>query len=82
MQREQFHELLARAAGICGRRELLVFGSQAVHALTSSPPAEVLVSVECDIWLRDEPESDGGEENEPHHEADDPADSRLPQNVE
>jgi hypothetical protein len=56
MQREQFHEVLTIAARICARRELIVFGSQSVHALTESPPAEVLVSVECDLWLSDEPE--------------------------
>lgn len=55
MQREQFHEVLRRAANICSRNELIVFGSQAVHALTNSPPTEVLLSVECDIWLQDEP---------------------------
>ena len=56
MQREQFHELLTRAADVCARRELVIFGSQSVHAVTAFPPVEVLVSVECDIWLRDEPE--------------------------
>jgi len=56
MQPEQFQELVSRAAVACARRELVVFGSQAIHALTASPPAEVLVSVECDIWLREEPE--------------------------
>jgi hypothetical protein len=56
MQREQFHDLLTRAAGVCERRELIIFGSQTVHALTGAPPAEVLLSVECDIWLYEEPE--------------------------
>ena len=56
MQREQFHELLARAAKVCGRQEFVLFGSQTVHALTSTPPVEVLVSVECDFWFQDEPQ--------------------------
>lgn len=56
MQREQFALLVTRAAAVAARAELIIFGSQSVHALTDSPPAEVLVSVECDIWLRDEPE--------------------------
>jgi hypothetical protein len=56
MQREKFQYLIGRAAEVCARRELVVFGSQAVHAITESPPMEVLVSEECDIWLRDEPE--------------------------
>ena len=57
MQREQFNFLLSRVAEVCQRRELVVFGSQTVHALTDSPPVEVLISAECDIWLRDEPET-------------------------
>ena len=57
MQREQFHELLTRAAEVCAWRTLVVFGSQSVHAITDAPPAEVLVSVECDFWFRDEPEA-------------------------
>src|ERR1051325_8702960 len=56
MQRDQFHALLKRVAAVCNRREVIVFGSQSVHALTTSPPAEVLISVECDIWLRDQPD--------------------------
>jgi len=54
MQREQFQQLLTRAAAACACRELVVFGSQAIHALTASPPAEVLVSVECAIWLSED----------------------------
>ena len=56
MQREQFHDLLRRVADVCARHELVIFGSQSVHAVTASAPTEVLISVECDIWLRDEPE--------------------------
>jgi hypothetical protein len=57
MQREQFESLLKRAAQLLSRDEWIVFGSQAAHAATSSPPAEVLISVECDIWLPDDPET-------------------------
>lgn len=56
MQREQFHQLLTRAADICSGRELVVLGSQSVHALTVSPPVEVLVSVECALCLRAAPD--------------------------
>jgi len=56
MQREQFHDLLNRAALITSRTELIIFGSQAVHAVTNTPPVEVLVSVECDFWIADDPE--------------------------
>lgn len=57
MQRVQLHEILKRAAEVCPGNLPVVFGSQAVHALTTSPPAEVLLSAECDLWLRDEPEA-------------------------
>jgi len=55
VQRQQFAELVARAAVVLARSEWIIFGSQAVHAVTDFPPAEVLVSAECDVWLRDEP---------------------------
>ena len=55
MQRAQFEELVVRAAAVAARREMIIFGSQSVHAVTDHPPAEVLVSAECDVWLRDEP---------------------------
>ena len=56
MQREQFQLLVTRAAEVCARHELIVFGSQALHAITENPPLEVIISEECDIWLQDEPE--------------------------
>ena len=56
MQLEQLRELVRRAAATCARREFVMFGSQAIHAVASSPPPEVLVSAECHLWLRDEPE--------------------------
>lgn len=55
MQRDQFQELLTRAAALCSPHELIIFGSQAIHALTASPPAEVIISVECDLWFPDNP---------------------------
>ena len=55
VQRAQFEELVVRAASVASRQEIIIFGSQSVHAVTDHPPAEVLVSAECDVWLRDEP---------------------------
>jgi len=57
MQREQLHRLLDRAAAICAKHDLVILGSQAVHALTDAPPPEVLVSVECDLWLGQDPDA-------------------------
>ncbi|HEX8791466.1 MAG TPA: DUF6036 family nucleotidyltransferase [Polyangiaceae bacterium] len=51
MRREQLQELLREAGRVAGRDELVVIGSQAVHALTGTAPAEVVVSRECDLWL-------------------------------
>lgn len=53
MQREQFNDVLARAAAICNSQPLIIFDSQSVHATTTTPPSEVLLSVECDVWTRD-----------------------------
>ena len=45
-----------RAAGaLAERKTFILFGSQTVHALTDNPPAEVLMSRECDVWLDEEP---------------------------
>lgn len=51
MRREQLQELLREAGRIAGRDELVVIGSQAVHAVTGTAPAEVVVSRECDLLL-------------------------------
>lgn len=55
MRKPQLEEVI-RAAGVLARRKtFILFGSQAVHALTEDPPAEVLMSRECDVWLDEEP---------------------------
>jgi hypothetical protein len=51
MRREQLQELLREAGRVIGRHELVVVGSQAVHAVTGTAPAEVVVSRECDLLL-------------------------------
>lgn len=51
MRREQLLELLREAGRVVGRDELVVIGSQAVHAVTGTAPAEVVVSRECDLLL-------------------------------
>ena len=54
MKREQFEELVQSVGRAAGRTELVVIGSQAVHAVTDAAPAEVLVSLECDLLLDEE----------------------------
>lgn len=58
-------ELLIRAAGRVARdREFLLLGSQAVHAYCRRPPAEVLVSQECDLYPKNFPQAGSLLENE------------------
>jgi hypothetical protein len=57
MQREQLDELLAQAASLGAQSGWAILGSQAVHAVSAAPPAEVLISVECDLWLGEDAEA-------------------------
>lgn len=53
-------ELAIRAAGRVARDvEFLLVGSQAVHAHCRRPPAEVLLSQECDLYPCNRPEAAG-----------------------
>jgi hypothetical protein len=49
MKRAQVEELLREAGRLSASAEFVVIGSQAVHAVTDAAPAEVLVSLECDV---------------------------------
>ena len=50
-------ELTLRAAGRVARDvEFFLIGSQAVHAYCRRPPAEVLLSQECDLYPKNHPE--------------------------
>lgn len=51
MKRDLLLELLVEVARIAGDRELVMIGSQVVHAVTGEAPAEVLMSRECDLLL-------------------------------
>src|SRR5437867_104598 len=55
MRRSQLEEIMRAASAVVARKEFILFGSQSVHAITDGPPVDVLVSRECDVWLRDEP---------------------------
>src|SRR5260221_3710331 len=51
-------EITLRAAGKIAREvEFFLIGSQAVHAHCRRPPAEVLLSQECDIYPKNRPET-------------------------
>lgn len=51
MKRSQLEALLRELACVLGKREVTMIGSQCVHAATDTPPAEVLMSRECDILV-------------------------------
>jgi hypothetical protein len=54
------HELktaLTAAARVAREREFFIIGSQAVHAHCKRPPAEVLLSQECDLYPRTHPQA-------------------------
>jgi hypothetical protein len=55
VRKEQLEEILRAASALAGRKEFVLFGSQTVHAITTAPPVEVLMSRECDVWLNEEP---------------------------
>lgn len=54
------HELktaLKAAARVAGEREFYLIGSQALHAHCKRLPAEVLLSQECDLYPRTQPQT-------------------------
>jgi hypothetical protein len=50
MRREQLEHVLRAAAGITGRREFVVVGSQAVLGQFPEAPADLLASMEADVF--------------------------------
>jgi len=52
MQRTQLEIALRAAADALSETEFVLAGSQSVHAHTDSPPVEVLMSEECDVWVK------------------------------
>jgi hypothetical protein len=54
MKRTLLDELLRDVERITGERDLVMIGSQAIHAVVVDVPAEVVISRECDLILDDE----------------------------
>lgn len=54
MRRSQLDDLLGRLALLVEHDEVTMIGSQCVHAITENPPAEVLLSQECDLLFDSE----------------------------
>jgi hypothetical protein len=59
MQRPQLEHIIRAAAGITGAPEFVIIGSQAVLGQFPDAPAELLVSIEADVFtLRDPADAD------------------------
>lgn len=58
MRRVQLEALLRELARVSGSSDVVLIGSQCVHAATDNPPAEVLISAECDLLIEEGPLSE------------------------
>lgn len=59
MQRPQLEHIIRAASGITGATEIIVIGSQAVLGQFPNAPADLLVSIEADVFtLRDPDDAD------------------------
>ncbi len=59
MQREQLEHIIRAAAGITGAAEIVVIGSQAVLGQFPNAPADLLVSIEADVFTFRHPDDAG-----------------------
>ena len=55
MKRHELEHVIRAAGAITGCRELVVIGSQALLASVPSPPDELCVSMEADVYPADDP---------------------------
>jgi hypothetical protein len=53
MRRSELDDLMRALGGMLDISDVVMIGSQCVHAATDAPPAEVLMSRECDILIAD-----------------------------
>ncbi len=57
MNKREVQAALRAAARVATDLEFVIIGSQAVHAHCRRPPAEVLLSQECDMYPRNHPQA-------------------------
>lgn len=57
MRRRDVEQTLRAAGRVAHETEFFLIGSQAVHAYCRRPPAEVLLSQECDLYPKNHPET-------------------------
>jgi hypothetical protein len=56
MKRQQLEHILRAACGITGADRFVVIGSQAILGQFADPPAELLISIEADLFSLRDPE--------------------------
>lgn len=59
MKKRELTAALKAAGTAAQEREFFLIGSQAIHAHCKRPPAEVLLSQECDLYPRTRPQAAG-----------------------
>ncbi len=59
MKKRDLELAIRGAARVAREREFVLIGSQAIHAYCKNPPAEVLLSQECDLYPRSNPQAAG-----------------------
>jgi hypothetical protein len=57
MKKSELQTALRAASRVARQSEFILIGSQAIHAHCSRPPAEVLLSQECDLYPRTYPQA-------------------------
>jgi hypothetical protein len=55
MRREDFNHVIAAAAQVAEEQEIVVIGSQAILGTVEEPPSSLLVSMEVDVYPRNDP---------------------------
>lgn len=55
MRREDFNHVIAAAAQVAGEREIVVIDSQAILGTVDEPPPSLLISMEADVYPRNDP---------------------------
>src|SRR3954447_6483247 len=55
MRREDFNHVIAAAAQVVEEREIVVIGSQAILGTVKEPPSSLLISMEADVYPRNDP---------------------------
>jgi len=56
MRRRELEKTLQTAGAVASELEFFLIGSQAIHAYCRRPPTEALLSQECDIYPKNQPE--------------------------